>query len=177
MPPHLPSHQCHEVEVCRGKEVSRAKGILGTTLRQQCRYCSKGTCTRSPWEYWHPPECRLYTNESGCTAGDKCLFPHYKVDEQPNKRPKKGHYSHKRRESDDKNAVVIVKIVSQMGCVSQDSNALVSQRGKQSLRSLRRVRFAQSTQRQASFWEKKGPSLGKIQVKHSHQRSPPRYEI
>ena len=40
--------------------------------------------------------------------------------------------SHKRRESDDKYAVAVVNIVSQLGCVSQDSDALVSQRGKQS---------------------------------------------
>ena len=32
----------------------------------------------------------------------------------------------KRRERDDKNAVAIVKSVSQLGCVSQDSDALVS---------------------------------------------------
>ena len=70
-------------------------------------------------------------NETGCKAGDKCLFPHYKVDEQPNKEPKKGYYSPKRRESDDKNAVAIVRSVSQLGCVSQDSEALVSQSGKQ----------------------------------------------
>ena len=56
--------------------------------------------------------------------------PHHKVDEQPNKKSKKGFYSHKRRESDDKNAVATVKIVSQLGCVSQDSEALVSQRGR-----------------------------------------------
>ena len=36
-------------------------------------------------------------------------------------------YFPKRRESDDKNAVAIVKSVSQLGCVSQDSDALVSQ--------------------------------------------------
>ena len=33
----------------------------------------------------------------------------------------------KRRESDDKNAFAIVKSVSQLGCVSKDSDALVSQ--------------------------------------------------
>ena len=59
-------------------------------------------------------------------AGDKCQFPHYKVDEQPNKKPKKS-YCPKRRESDDQNAVAIVKSVSQLGCVSRDSDALVSQ--------------------------------------------------
>ena len=56
----------------------------------------------------------------------KCLFPHYKVDEQPNTKPKKGYYSPKRRENDDKNAVAIVKSVSQLGCLFQDSEALVS---------------------------------------------------
>ena len=45
---------------------------------------------RTSCEYWHPPECQFYTTESGCKAGDKCLFPHFKVDEQPNKKPKKG---------------------------------------------------------------------------------------
>ena len=35
-----------------------------------------------------------------------------------------------------------------------------------------RVRFTQSTLRQASIREKKGPSLGKLQVKVPHQRSP-----
>ena len=28
LPPHLPSHPSHEVQVCRGKEVSKAKVIL-----------------------------------------------------------------------------------------------------------------------------------------------------
>ena len=40
------------------------------------------------------------------------------------------------------------------------------------LGSIRKVRFTQSTLRQASMREKKGPSLGKIQVKPQHQRSP-----
>ena len=54
----------------------------------------------------------------------------------------------KRRESDDKNAVAIAKSVSQLGCVSQDSDALVSQ-GRKSrgnpmqkvLNAIQRVRF------------------------------------
>ena len=57
--------------------------------------------------------------------------PGCKVDEQPNKKPKKGYYTHRRRENDDKNAVAIVKIVPQLGCGSQDSEALVYQ-GRQS---------------------------------------------
>ena len=93
---------------------------------------------------------------------------------------KKGYCSHKRRESDDRNAVAVVKFVPQFGCVSQDSDALVSQRGKQPrgnpmqevLGSIQKVRLTLSTLRQASIQEKKGPSLGKIQVKNPHQRSP-----
>ena len=75
--------------------------------------------------------------------------------------------------------MAIVKLVSQMGCVLKDSEILDSQRGKQARRDPmqkvlglnRRIRFTQSTLRQASIREKKRPSLGKIQVKILHQRS------
>ena len=126
------------------------------------------------------PSVHFTKQKRGRKAGVKCLFRHHKVDEQPNKKPKKGHHSHKGRESDDKNAVAIVRIVPQLGCASQDSEALVSQSGKQSrgnpmqevLGSIRKVRFTQSTLRHASIWEKKGPSVGRINVKNPHQRSP-----
>ena len=57
-------------------------------------------------------------------AGDTCLS--YKIDEQQNKRLKKSHFP-KRREREDKGVVAIVKSLSQFGCVSKDSDALVSQ--------------------------------------------------
>ena len=80
------------------------------------------------------------------------------------KKPKKSDHSQKRREGDDKNAVASVRILSRMGCVSQDSELLVSQRGKQALGNpmqkvlgpIRRVRFTQSTLCQASIRGKKG---------------------
>ena len=155
----------------------RGKSNYGAILRQPCRYYLKGTCTRTPCEYWHPHECPFYTHETVCKAGDKCLFPHYKVDEQPKKIEKSTF--HKRGESDDKNAVTIVKSVSQLGCVSQDSDALVSQ-GRKSrgnpmqkvLEPIQRVRITKSALRHASIRDKKGPSLGKIIVKVPHQRSP-----
>ena len=82
--------------------------------------------------------------------------------------------------SDDKGAVAIVKTVPQLGCASQDFELSelpksVKHRGNPRrgvLGSIRRVRFRQSTLRQASIRENKGPSLGQIQVKISHQRSP-----
>ena len=179
-PPHL-----SEPTASRGRSVSKNRSIHGKSnhaviLRQLCRCNLKGTCTRARCEYWHPPKCQFNETETGCKAGDKCLFPHHKVDEQTNKKPKKGDYFHKRKENQDKNAVAVVKIVPQLGCVSQDSEALVSQRGtqywgnpmQQVLGPIRRIRFTQSTLRQASIREKKGPSLGKIQIKNPHQRGP-----
>ena len=86
----------------------------------------------------------------------------------------------KRRESDDKNAVAFVKSVSQLVCASQDSDALVSQ-GRKSrwnamqkvMEPIQRVRLTKPSElRQASIREKKGPSLGKMNVKVPHQRSP-----
>ena len=80
-----------EPSLTRGSCASRKRSVRGRSqtgriLRQPCRYYLKGTCTRSPCEYWHPPECQFYKNKSGCNTGDKCLFPHHKVDEQPNKK-------------------------------------------------------------------------------------------
>ena len=100
--------------------------------------------------------------ETGCKAGDKCLFPQCKVDEQQNKRVKKGHFP-KRREREDKAVVAILKSVPQLGCVSQDSDALVSQGTKEFrripmqivLNAIRKVRFARSGPR----WEKQKSSL------------------
>ena len=71
--------------------------------KQPCRYYLTCTCTRSSCEYWHPLECQFYKTETGCKAGEKCLFPKHKVDERPNTKPKKGYYSDTRRDSDDKN--------------------------------------------------------------------------
>ena len=123
-----------EPALSRCRSVSRKRSIRGKSnhgsiLRQPCRYYLKRICTRTSCEYWHPPECQFYKTKTGCKSGDTSLFPHCKVDEQPNKRPKKGYFP-KRRESDDKNAVAVVKSVSHLGCVSQDSDAFVSQGAK-----------------------------------------------
>ena len=134
-----------EPSMSRGRSVSRKRSIQGKSnhgaiLRQPWRYYLKGTCTRSLCEYWHPPGCVKSTKLKRVAkpgARDKYLFPRHQVDEQPNKKPKKGYHSHKGRESDDNNAVAIVKIVPQLGCVSQDSEALVSQRGKHPRRETR----------------------------------------
>ena len=160
------------------KRSIRGKSNHGAILRQPCRYYLKGTCTQSPCEYWHPPVNLTKQKRAAKPGISVCSRVIRLMNNQTKSRrmvivPTK-------EESDDKNAVAIVKIVPQLGCVSQDSDALVSQRRKQPRRnpmqkvlgSIRRVRFTQSTLRQASIREKKGPSLGNIQVKNPHQRSP-----
>ena len=97
-----------ESTVSRGRSVSRKRSIRGkcnhgSILRQPCRYYLKGTCTRTPCEYWHPPKCHFFESETSCKAGDTCPLPHYKFDEQPDKKPKKSNIS-KRRESNDRDA-------------------------------------------------------------------------
>ena len=85
-PPQLLSYQWHEVKVCREKGVSEAKVILAWFFDNRADTIWK---VLVPCEYWHPPECQFYSFQSGCKAGDKCPFPHYKIDEQPKKRPKR----------------------------------------------------------------------------------------
>ena len=94
-------------------------------------------------------------------------FRIWKVEEQPNKRPKKG---------GDKSAVAFVKSVRQLGCVFQDAeppeSVAISRKATKVMGSLRGVRFTRAALRQANIRDNKGPSLSKIQVKSSHQRSP-----
>ena len=103
----------------------------------------------------------------GCKFGAECLFPHCKVEEQPNKKQKKG---------DDKSAVAIVKDVRQLGCVLKDSeppeSVTISRKDTNVLGPIRRVRFTRAALRQANIRENKGPSLNNIQVKLPHERSP-----
>ena len=62
LPPRLPSPPSHEVEVCRRKEVPKAKVTMVPFSHNRADIISKGTCTRSSCEYWHPPECPILQN-------------------------------------------------------------------------------------------------------------------
>ena len=46
------------------KRSDRGRSQTGRVLRQPWRYYLKITWTRSPWEYWHPPDCQFYKTES-----------------------------------------------------------------------------------------------------------------
>ena len=148
MPPHLLSQPYHEVEACRRKEVSKAKSNHGAILRQPCRYCWKGTCTRSPCEYWHPPECQFLQNRNGLQSRGWMLVP-----------ASKGWWATKEKAKE--------RLLFQQKKRKRNPMQKV-------LEPIERLLFTQSTLRQASIREKKGqgPSRGKIQVKILHQRSP-----
>ena len=60
--------------------------------------------------------------------------------------------------------------------MSQDAESpesvTISRRGTEDVGPIRRVRFTRASLRQPNIRDDKGPSLNKIQVKSSHQRSP-----
>ena len=155
-PLHTLIHKIEELEVRREKGVSEAGVRLGSTAVPKLLF-----------DCWHPPECQFYKTESGCKFGNKCSFPHWKVEEQPNKKPKK---------DGDKNAVATVKDVRQLGCVLQDTeprqSSSISRTGTEVLGPIRRVRSTRAAPRYADIRENKGPSMKKKKVKLLHQRSP-----
>ena len=116
----------------------------------------KGTCTKLPFDCWHLSDSQFCKSESGCQFGTECSFLHWKVEEQPNKRPKKGGH---------KSAAASVKDVRQLDCVSQDvelaESAATSRKGTKVLGPIRRVRFTRAALRQANIREDKSPSLKK----------------
>ena len=150
----------------------RGRSPSGKTNRQQCRDFLKGTCTKLPCDCWDPPECHFLKSEMGCTFGDKCSFPHWKVEEQPSEKPKKG---------GDKSAVATVKDVRLLGCVLQDTEpaGILSDSTQEAQKSWdpfneydsKELRCVRRTSEKT-----KVPSLKKIQVKVPHQRSPLRYQ-
>ena len=170
-PRHPLSHQHRGVEVRREKRSLRGRNQSEKFNRPPVKYFLKGTCTKSPCEYWHPPECQFYEAKSGCEFGAECSFPHWKVEEPSNKKPKEG---------DDRSAVGIAKSVRQLSCVSQDAeppeSAAISKKGPKVLGPIRRVRLTRAALRQANIRESKGPSLGKIQVKKKSSTKLLRYE-
>ena len=82
----------------------------------------------------------------------------------------------KPKNGDDKSAAAIVESVRQLSCVSQDTeppeSAVILRKSPKVLGSIRRVRFTRAALRQANIRENKDPSLGEIQVKNLHLRSP-----
>ena len=122
------------------KRSIQGKSNRSAVLRQPCRCYLKSTCTRSPCQYWHPPERQLYKTETGCKAGDNCLFPHHKVDEQPNKKAKERllftQKKRKRRQECSgccENCTTIGLRLARLGCVGFSKRQTVPEKPAKSL--------------------------------------------
>ena len=175
-----------EPTVSRGRSVSRKRSIRGKSHH----WCHSPTTVQILFEgylhaialwMWHLPDCQFYKTETGCKAGDKCLFPHHKVDGQPNKKPNQGYYSHTGRESDEKNAVAILKIVPQMGlrlarlgCVGFSTRQTVPRKPDAESLGINLEKYGSLSPRYVKqvSGTRKDHRLEKIQVKPRHQRSP-----
>ena len=179
LPPRLPSYQWREVEVCRRKEISKAKLTVVPFSDNRADIIWRVFAGDRLVDVGIHPSVNFTKQKWSANPEISVCSRIIRLMSNQTKSQRKAANSH-RRESDDKSAVAIVKIVPQLGCVSQDWDALVAQRGTQFrgnpmqkvLGSIRKVRFTQYTVIQVSIRENKGPSLGKIQVIHPHQRSP-----
>ena len=68
-PLHPLNHQHQEVQVRRENRSLKGRSPSGKTDRQPCKNFLKGSCTKSPCHYWHPPECQFFQSESGYRFG------------------------------------------------------------------------------------------------------------
>ena len=178
LPPRFLSQPHHEVEVSRGREVPEAKVTMGPFFDKRADIIWEVPVRERLVNIGIRPSANSYKNETGCKAGDKCLFPHYKVAEQPNKKPKKSYFP-KRRESDDKNAVALVKSttiglrIKRFGCVGFSLRQTVQGKpdakslGTDSKNTIHSVYAASS-----EYPGKERTIVGKENVKVPHQRSP-----
>ena len=153
-PPRLLSQPYHEIEVCRGREVSEAKVTMGPFF---------DNCADIFWEVLARerlvnigirPSANSIKVKGVVRLETSVCFCITRLMNNQIKSKRKSYFP-KRRESDDKCVVAIVKSVSQLVCVSQGSDALVSQSRKSRrhpmekvLKPIQRVRFTESTQRQ-----------------------------
>ena len=174
----------------------RGKSPSERMSRWPCKDYSKGTCTNSFCEKWHPPECLFYKTRNGCRFGEKCSYAHRQVDEQPSKRSKKNGDKRavamlKKHESHDRTGKPVVcrdtchercgpvvcnsANTRQLGCVFQDMEppkfSSILRKSSDILKPIQRVKFTKAVARHA-YIRDQNPSLGMICPGEPHQRSP-----
>ena len=98
LPPQLPSQHFPRGRSVSSKRSIRGKSNHGSILRQPCRYYLKGFCTRSPCEYWHPPECQFYKNRNGLQGWRQSVCSRItRLMNNRTKKPKKSDHSPKKK--------------------------------------------------------------------------------
>ena len=103
------------------------------------------------------------------------MFLHRKVDDQPNKKLKKTTTFQREVKATTRMLWLLRKLYLRWVVPRKTRSCWIlkeADKPGETRCNESRDRFTQSTERQASNREKKGPSFGKIQVKNPHQRSP-----
>ena len=139
----------------------RGRSPSGKMSRQPCKVHLKSTCTNPSCEKWRSPECLLYKTEEGFKFGDKCVFAHRRVEEQPSKRSKK---------NGTKSGETML-----FRCVFQDMEPPKSSSNLRKSSTMRKptrcVRFTKAVLRDAKIRDQ-NPSLYEMCPGDPHQRSP-----
>ena len=143
------------ISLCRGLRASHLQSTLTKNGARKtwakdmvCAAVShRGGCaSNSSCEKWRSAECVFNTTQEGCKFGDKCVFAHRRVEEQPSKRSKK---------NADKSAVAILKETKNLGCVFQDmeppNSTTILRKSSNVRRPTRRVRFTKAIVRHANI--------------------------
>ena len=175
--PHIPSQPSQEVEVCRRREVSKTKVTMVPFFDNRADILWKVFARERLVNIGILPTVNFTKQKRDAKPEiSACSRIIRLMNNQTNGQRKV--IIHTTEEKATSRMLWLLWKLYHNRVASQDSDALVSQRGKRSwgnpmqkvLESIRKVRF--STPRQASIQEKKRPSLGKVQVKNPHQRSP-----
>ena len=114
-PSHLLSQQWHEVEVCRWKEVSRAKVILISFFDHRVDTIWKVLARDRLVSIGILPNVNSIKLNRAVKQVISVLRQHHKVEAPPSKKPKKKLQPFKAEKSDGKGAVAVVRTVPQFG--------------------------------------------------------------
>ena len=166
--------QCSRGDKCsfQHNEDKRAKPTPTTAQRPEsiwkfdrkpCKNFLKGTCTKLSYDYWHPPECQFCKSESGCKLAISARLHTGRLRDNPAKG---------RRRMVTKVQWLYWKMYDSWFWTQPPESLSILRNSTKVLGPTRRVRFTKAAQRHANIRENKGPSLGKLQVKVPHQRSP-----
>ena len=118
--------------MCRGKEVSEAKSNHGAIIPQPCRLFEKVLARDRLVNIGILPTVNSTKQKQDAKPGISVCTRIMRLMNNQTKSQRKSTIPTKEKKATTRMLWAVVKNVPQLGCVSQDSEALVSQRGKQS---------------------------------------------
>ena len=181
LPPHLPSEPFHEVDLFRRREASVATVTMGPFFDNRVDIIWRVPALEPLMNIGIRPSVIFFErNKNGLQVRRHVFVSSLQgwwTTKQNGRRKasstkKKRKWRRRRCGFCDKRMTIgVVYYKTQMHSILKARKSFGETRCKV-LNAIQRVRFTKSTQPHASIWDKKGPSLGKMQVKARHQRSP-----